>query len=165
MYSSTNSTNSLSQFKDRNALIVSSSFRATHVLPLVNGRFHAACAKRINVGGDHATEALARRLRLLYPIFAPALSYDRVNLLREEICYFSSDYEEEVNRLQRDADYFDQVETAIEIPSLEGTKTGPSPEVSCLRICSRGQRERRPELVKTPTVCLSSDRNWKGREI
>ncbi|KAJ8902224.1 hypothetical protein NDN08_006632 [Rhodosorus marinus] len=127
MYSST-STSSLSQFNDRNALIVSSSFRATHVLPLVNGRFHAACAKRINVGGDHATEALARRLRLLYPIFAPALSYDRVNLLREEICYFSSNYEEEVNRLQTDPDYFDQVETAIEIPSQEGTKTCPSPE-------------------------------------
>jgi len=127
MYSSA-STGSLSQFKDRNALIVSSSFRATHVLPLVNGRFHAACAKRINVGGDHATEVLARRLRLLYPIFAPALSYDRVNKLREEICYFSSNYEKELNRLQTDPDYFDQVETAIEIPSQEGTKIGPSPE-------------------------------------
>lgn len=40
-----------------NALVLSSSFKTTHVLPIVNGRLYASAAKRINVGTSTETVA------------------------------------------------------------------------------------------------------------
>jgi len=110
------------------ALVLSCGFKATHVLPIVDGRFYAAAAKRINVGGDQATYSLTRRLRLIYPKFAPIFTYDRINAMKEEVCYFSENYSMELERLQKDADYFEKVEMVVEIPAEDAAKTGPSPE-------------------------------------
>lgn len=46
------------------------------------------------------------------------------------MCYFSVNYSDELNKLQKDPNYFDSVERVIEIPAEDAAKTGPSPEVS-----------------------------------
>lgn len=108
-----------------NALVVRSGFHATHVFPIINGVPQWKSCKRLNLGGFHATDLMLKLMQLKYPnlvqeqyrkyfvplydvLGIPALSVTKAEYMKENYCYFSQHYSEELNRMSEDKSYFDQ---------------------------------------------------------
>jgi actin-related protein 5 len=82
----------------RTGLIVSSSYSATHVIPVHNTKPMLAQAIRLNWGGWHASEYLLKLIRLKYPGFQGKLTPSQAEWMVREFCYVSKDYDEEVRQ-------------------------------------------------------------------
>ncbi|KAJ9142839.1 Actin-like ATPase domain-containing protein [Coniochaeta hoffmannii] len=80
----------------RTGLVVSSSYSATHVIPVHNAKPMLAQAIRLNWGGWHASEYLLKLIRLKYPGFQGKLTSSQAEWMVREFCYVSKDYDEEV---------------------------------------------------------------------
>lgn len=116
-------------FPRNEALVLSCGYQSTHVLPICDGRLVPSAVKRINIGGWHMTDQLTRRLQLLHPDHAPLFTTSRVELLKERLCYVSPDYDNELNRLKADTEFYNSVSKSVKIPSTEATdKPTLSPE-------------------------------------
>jgi len=64
----------------RDALIVSCGYQATHVLPLLGGQLCAAACQRINVGGAAVDGFMQRVLQLKYPQHLSAITLSRAEV-------------------------------------------------------------------------------------
>jgi actin-related protein len=53
--------------KDLNALIISSSYQTTHIVPMLNGRINYDKSRRISIGGFHVLDLLTKSMHLRYP--------------------------------------------------------------------------------------------------
>lgn len=116
-------------FARSEALVLSCGYQSTHILPVCGGSLVPSAVKRINIGGCHMTDQLARRLQLLHPDHAPLLTSSRVELLKERLCYVSTDYNSELNRLKSDTEFYNSMSKSVKIPSPDGTdKAVLSPE-------------------------------------
>jgi actin-related protein 5 len=91
-----------------NGLIVSSSYQATHIIPILDGNIHLDTTKRLALGGSHHFELLNKSLTLKYAQHKNNLSQDAVQYImenhthcaqnyREQILFLESVYEEERN--------------------------------------------------------------------
>jgi actin-related protein 5 len=78
-------------------LVVSSSFTATHVIPVFDKKPLLSHATRLNWGRLQANEYLARLLSLKYPAFPGKILYPQYEDLVTEHCYIAQDYVEEMN--------------------------------------------------------------------
>lgn len=107
------------------ALVLSCGYQSTHVLPISDGSLVPSAVKRINIGGWHMTDQLTRRLQLLHPDHAPLFTTSRVELLKERVCYVSSDYDNELNRLKADTEFYNSVSKSVKIPSTEAADKPP----------------------------------------
>ncbi|KAL1866117.1 hypothetical protein VTK73DRAFT_4910 [Phialemonium thermophilum] len=79
-------------------LVVSSSYSATHVIPVYNCKPMLAQATRLNWGGWHAAEFLLKLIRLKYHTGFPGkLNLSQAEHMVRDFCYVSKDYERELS--------------------------------------------------------------------
>lgn len=80
----------------KTGLVVSSSYSATHVIPVYNSKAILAQAIRLNWGGWHSAEYLLKLIRLKYPGFTGKLNASQAEWMIKEFCYVSKDYDQEL---------------------------------------------------------------------
>jgi len=82
--------------KGKTGLVVSSSYSATHVIPVYNSKAILAQAIRLNWGGWHAAEYLLKLIRLKYPSFTGKLNASQAENMLRDHCYVSKAYDDEL---------------------------------------------------------------------
>ena len=83
--------------KGKTGLVVSSSYSATHVIPVYNSKAMLAQAIRLNWGGWHAAEYLLKLIRLKYHTGFPGkLNTSQAEHMVRDFCYLSKDYDQEL---------------------------------------------------------------------
>ncbi|KAL8371941.1 hypothetical protein RB595_001648 [Gaeumannomyces hyphopodioides] len=80
-------------------LVVSSSYSATHLIPVYNQRALLSQATRLNWGGWHASEYLLKLIRLKYRDFLGnvKLNSSQTEHMLRDFCYVSTDYDQELS--------------------------------------------------------------------
>ncbi|KAI0019533.1 putative chromatin remodeling complex subunit [Xylariomycetidae sp. FL0641] len=82
--------------KGQTGLVVSSSYSATHVIPVFNTKPMLAQAIRLNWGGWHAAEYLLKLIRLKYPSFPGKLNISQAEHMLRDHGYVSNAYDDEI---------------------------------------------------------------------
>ncbi|KAI1335436.1 putative chromatin remodeling complex subunit [Xylariaceae sp. FL0016] len=82
--------------KGQTGLVVSSSYSATHVIPVFNKKPMLAQAIRLNWGGWHAAEYLLKLIRLKYPSFTGKLNASQAENMLRDHAYISKSYDDEL---------------------------------------------------------------------
>ncbi|KAK4155779.1 actin-like protein arp5 [Chaetomidium leptoderma] len=83
----------------KTGLVVSSSYSATHLIPVYNSKAMLSQAIRLNWGGWHAAEYLLKLIRLKYYTGFPGkLNTSQAENMVRDFCYVSPDYDQEVSR-------------------------------------------------------------------
>lgn len=78
-------------------LVVSSSYTATHVIPVYNKKPLLSHATRLNWGRYHCAEYMTRLLKLKYPAFPTKISEAQFEDLVNDHCYIAQDYVEDMS--------------------------------------------------------------------
>lgn len=81
----------------KHGLVTSSSYTATHLIPVVDSKAILSQATRLNWGRFQSAEYLLKLLRLKYPAFPGKISDTQAEDLVREHCYVSQDYEQELS--------------------------------------------------------------------
>jgi actin-related protein 5 len=81
----------------KHGLVISSSYTATHLIPVVNSKAVLSHATRLNWGRFQSTEYLLKLLKLKYPTFLGKVSDPQAEDLVKDHCYISQDYESELS--------------------------------------------------------------------
>ncbi|XP_048586929.1 actin-related protein 5 [Nematostella vectensis] len=97
------------------ALVVSSGFNVSHVLPVLNGRLDARNCKRINLGGWQAAWYMQRLLQLKNPAHAAQITLARAQELVQDHTYIAKDYISELEQWASD-EYYDKHVHKIQLP-------------------------------------------------
>jgi actin-related protein 5 len=85
--------------KGQTGLVVSSSYSATHLIPVYNAKAMLSQAIRLNWGGWHAAEYLLKLIKLkYYSGFPGKLNSSQMEQMVRDFCYVSLDYDQEVAR-------------------------------------------------------------------
>ena len=85
--------------KGSTGLVVSSSYSATHVIPVYNSKAILSQAIRLNWGGSHAADYLLKLVRLKYRDHLSnnlKLNQSQAEYWLKDFCYISSDYDSEL---------------------------------------------------------------------
>lgn len=82
----------------KHGLVVSSSYAATHLIPVVESKALLSQATRLNWGRFQSAEYLLKLLKLKYPTFPGKISDPQAEDLVREHCYISQNYEQELCR-------------------------------------------------------------------
>ncbi|GAB1318879.1 Actin-related protein 5 [Madurella fahalii] len=83
--------------RGRTGLVVSSSYSATHLIPVYNSKAMLAQAIRLNWGGWHAAEYLLKLIKLKYHSGFPGkLNSSQAEQMVRDFCYVSLDYDQEL---------------------------------------------------------------------
>ncbi|KAK4146857.1 actin-like protein arp5 [Dichotomopilus funicola] len=83
--------------KGKTGLVVSSSYSATHLIPVYDSKALLSQAIRLNWGGWHAAEYLQKLIKLKYYTGFPGkLTASQAENMVRDFCYVSADYNEEV---------------------------------------------------------------------
>jgi len=78
-------------------LVVSSSYTATHVIPVYNKKPLLSHATRLNWGRYHCAEYMTRLLKLKYPAFPTKISEAQFEDLVNDHCHIAQDYVEDMS--------------------------------------------------------------------
>ncbi|KAK3352995.1 ARP5-like protein [Lasiosphaeria hispida] len=83
--------------KGKTGLVVSSSYSATHLIPVYNSKPMLAQAIRLNWGGWHSAEYLLKLIKLKYHTGFPGkLNTSQAENMVRDFCYLSKDYDHEI---------------------------------------------------------------------
>jgi len=83
----------------KTGLVVSSSYSATHLIPVYNSKAMLAQAIRLNWGGWHAAEYLLKLIKLKYHTGFPGkVNSSQAEQMVRDFCYVSPDYDQELSR-------------------------------------------------------------------
>lgn len=99
-------------------LVVSSSHSSTHLIPVYSRKPMLAQAIRLNWGGYHAADYLAKLMRLKYDHFPGKLNISQAESMVREHCYLSRDYDNEL-RTYLDWTGLEDRERIIQYPYTE----------------------------------------------
>lgn len=80
----------------KNSLVISSSYQATHILPVVDGKLDSRQCKRISVGGAHCTYFMQRLMQLKQPHLQNTITLSRAQELVEFHTYMALNYADEL---------------------------------------------------------------------
>lgn len=84
--------------KGTTGLVVSSSYSATHLIPVYNAKPMLAQATRLNWGGWHEADYLLKLIRLkYYNGFPGKLNHSQAEAMVRDFCYVSKDYDQELS--------------------------------------------------------------------
>ena len=84
----------------KTGLVVSSSYSATHVIPVYDSKAMLSQAIRLNWGGWHAAEYLLKLLKLKYYTGFPGkLNSSQAENMVRDFCYVSRDYDQEISQM------------------------------------------------------------------
>lgn len=104
--------------RDCTGLVIGCGNEDTNVIPVINGQGILTEAKRINWGGNQATEFLTSLLTLKYPYFPTKLSSFQYRTMYEDYCYVSHDYERELEGFL-DINTLETRNVVVEAPFVE----------------------------------------------
>ncbi|KAK8118620.1 actin [Apiospora kogelbergensis] len=82
--------------KGRTGLVVSSSYSATHVIPVYDSKAILNQTIRLNWGGWHAAEYLLKLIRLKYPTFPGKLNVSQAENMLRDHGYVSKEFDDEI---------------------------------------------------------------------
>ncbi|KAK8033362.1 putative ARP5-Actin-related protein [Apiospora marii] len=82
--------------KGRTGLVVSSSYSATHVIPVYDSKAILNQAIRLNWGGWHSAEYLLKLIRLKYPSFPGKLNVSQAENMLRDHAYVSKAFDDEI---------------------------------------------------------------------
>ncbi|KAF4126814.1 actin-related protein 5, partial [Geosmithia morbida] len=82
--------------KGSTGLVVSSSYSATHVIPVYDSKAMLGQATRLNWGGYHMAEYLLKLIRLKYPAFSGKINVSQAEHMIKDHFYVSQDFDTEV---------------------------------------------------------------------
>ncbi|XP_046844993.1 actin-related protein 5-like [Xenia sp. Carnegie-2017] len=99
----------------KNALVISSGYQVSHILPVVNGKLDSKSCKRINVGGSQVVAYMQKLLQLKYPGHAAQITLSRAQEIVHDHSYIAPDYQEELSRWLND-DFSDANERVMQLP-------------------------------------------------
>ncbi|AEO66930.1 931372c0-f32a-4f2f-8f07-e9b7afdc2dd6 [Thermothielavioides terrestris] len=103
----------------KTGLVVSSSYSATHLIPVYNSKALLSQTIRLNWGGWHAAEYLLKLIRLKYHTGFPGkLNSSQAEHMIRDFCYVSLDYDNEAARFMDWAGLEDR-ERIIQYPYTE----------------------------------------------
>lgn len=85
---------------DGSALIVSSGYETTHVIPVFEGQARLSQGRRIGVGALQSQELLKTTLELHHPLHKTQLTSARAEELTHRFCTMSSDYEQGLEQVK-----------------------------------------------------------------
>lgn len=108
-------------------LVVGTGHNATHVIPVVRGQPVVPVSKRIDWGGEQATNYLASYLTLKYPYFPNKVTNFQVENMIHDHCYVSTDYQKELANYL-DLDQLEKKDIVLESPFTEIIKTEKTEE-------------------------------------
>jgi actin-related protein 5 len=77
-------------------IVISIGFKATHLIPICNGKAEMKNAKRLNIGGWHLQDFLLKLLKAKYPAFPYKLTFQEASLFVYEHCKFASNFSSEL---------------------------------------------------------------------
>ncbi len=80
----------------KTGLVVSSSYSATHLIPVYNSKAILSQAIRLSWGGWHAAEYLLKLVKLKYPGFPGKINSSQAEHMVRDFCYVSKDYDQEL---------------------------------------------------------------------
>ena len=84
----------------KTGLVVSSSYSATHVIPVYDSKAMLSQAIRLNWGGWHAAEYLLKLIKLKYYTGFPGkLNSSQAENMVRDFCYVSRDYDQEISQM------------------------------------------------------------------
>eukprot|EP00795_Rhopilema_esculentum_P010676 gene10676-19428_t len=97
------------------ALVISSGFSASHVIPIFNGRASIQNCRRINVGGMNGNIFMQRLMQLKHPGLSAAVSISRAQELIKKYTYVAPHYDEELTKW-KDEDFAKDNRRTIQLP-------------------------------------------------
>lgn len=83
-----------------NAMIISSSYQSTHVVPIIEGKIEVEKSRRISIGSDHCRDLLMKSLHLKYPELKLKLTNELVQYIQENYTMTAINYEEQLKVLE-----------------------------------------------------------------
>lgn len=98
-----------------NGLIVSISYYAIHIIPVLNGIAQHTKMRRINLGGFQVITFLHRLLQLKYPVHINAISVSRIEWLMHTHCCIAYDYMDELKKWSG-LQFYEQNVKIIQLP-------------------------------------------------
>lgn len=125
-----------------NGLVIGCNNEDTNVIPVVDGKGVLSESKRINWGGNQATNYLTDLLSLKYPYFPTKLSEYQFQQLYQDYCYVSPNYKEEISKCLT-LDVLEDRDIVIEVPFTEVTQPQKSEEEIRLQSEKRKESGRR----------------------
>lgn len=99
-------------------LVIGCGNEDTSVIPVVDGKGILTESKRINWGGNQATEYLTSLMSLKYPYFPTKLSNFQFKTMYQDYCYVSQSYDEELETYLS-LDNLEKQNVALEAPFTE----------------------------------------------
>lgn len=110
------------------ALIVSSSFQVTHVIPVVNGNVDKSNCRRLNLGGYNNCAYLSRLMQLKFPKYVPLFTLTRMEEYLQTKTTITPNYEEGISKW-KSAEYKQNKKTYIKDSKSEDTMCNPCEDI------------------------------------
>ncbi|CCH40756.1 Actin-related protein 5 [Wickerhamomyces ciferrii] len=101
-----------------NGLVIGTGHEHTHVIPVLKGQGLLNETKRINWGGQQASNYLGSLLQLKYPYFPTKINNYQIDNLVKDYCYVSKNYEQELSTAL-DLDILEKTDIIAEAPFTE----------------------------------------------
>lgn len=82
--------------------MISSSYQASHIIPIFDGSLYLEGTKRLSLGGSHHFDLLNKSLNLKYAQHKNTLSNpDAIQYIMENHTYCATSYKEQINYLEK----------------------------------------------------------------
>uniref|UniRef100_A0A7S1EUS8 Actin-related protein 5 n=1 Tax=Timspurckia oligopyrenoides TaxID=708627 RepID=A0A7S1EUS8_9RHOD len=126
-------------YGNENALVLSASHSASHVMPLVGGRVVPTASKRLAVGGAVMSSTLQKRLQLLHPAHSAILNsaisasvgagcgMSRVDIIKESVCEtffpknYAQNYTEFLKYLESSVEEYENQEVFVSVAQYDAS--------------------------------------------
>ncbi|XP_061841543.1 actin-related protein 5 [Nerophis lumbriciformis] len=97
------------------AVVLSSGYHCSHILPVLDGRLDGVNCKRVNVAGGQAAAYLQRLLQLKYPGHLAAITLSRMEELLHGHSYTAVDYQQELEKW-RSPEFYEREVHRMQLP-------------------------------------------------
>ena len=83
-----------------NALVISSSYQTTHVLPIIKGKADIEKGRRISIGSEHVRDLLMKSLHLKFPELKSRLTNEAIQYIQERYLMTALNYDEQLKVIE-----------------------------------------------------------------
>lgn len=138
-------------------LVIGAGNQSSNIIPVVDNKPLLTLAKRINWGGELATDYLSKSIGLKYPFFPVKFTHHQFETMVKDFGYFADNYERELENLM-DLDYLVTKDVVVEAAFTEVVATQKSQEeldrqlekrrVQGKRLQEQAQKARLEKLVE-----------------
>ncbi|XP_039250320.2 actin-related protein 5-like [Styela clava] len=135
------------------ALVISSGFQSTHILPIIDGNLDLNNVKRINLGGYNNGAYLQRLLQLKYPKQSSIFTLTRMDQFLRDKGEVPLDYIAEMKKWS-DRKFTSKNTIMVQVPEKSNPMSGQITNPPCERTISLGKKLRRLEYRYYDLECI-----------